>query len=299
MKIIKPLFVADRPAKKLIKPLQIWPLAFLLALLSIPVLAAENCQNLMPDKSELIWVDAEFAITGDTIIVQNQKTRLIGLNAPKKEEKEKFNTSGEPLAEESQTYLNKLLANHNLKIGILYDQTQTDEFNRQLVHAFFEDGKSVQIEMLKAGFAIYRPELDNNRFANCYIDAEQSARNGGYQLWDLLEKQPDLNYPLIESSEIYAEDEGYRIIRGEIVLSQQGKKYFFLKDYYQMNMDTLGIRIPVKSQSKFDTTKLKALKGQQIEVRGLVYHYKGAMYMVIHSPLAINVLAQDVLQQSQ
>lgn len=270
----------------LISALTLWSL-------SHPIWAAENCQNFMPDKSQLTWVDAEFAISGDTLVIQDQKVRLIGINAPQKERKQKFNTPGEPLAKESQDYLNKLIANQNLKVGILYDQTRVDKFGRQLVHAFFEDGTSLQTEMLKAGFAIYRPEFDNLQFANCYLQAENQARQGGYQLWDLLAKQPELNYPLIESSKIFAEDEGYRIIRGEIVLSKQSKQYFLLNNYYILNMDTLGIRIAPKDQSKFEISKLKELTGKTIEVRGNVYHYKGAMFMLIDSPWAINLFAQQ------
>lgn len=291
-------FIFYRPVKLCLSFWQLLLTFWVFALLSPLTFAAENCQSFMPDTSELLWVDAEFAVSGDTLIIQNKKTRLIGLNAPRKERTEKFNTPGEPLADASQAYLNRLIANQNQRIGILYDQTQVDPFGRQLVHAFFENGKSLQMEMLKSGFAFYRPEFDNHRFAHCYIQAENQARDGGYQLWDLIQKNPEQNYPLIESSKIFAEDEGYRIIRGEIVLSKHGKKFFVLDNYFLMNMDTLGIRIPVKSQTNFDLSALKALKGQTIEVRGLVYHYKGAMYMVIHSPLAINVFAQDYVNSS-
>ena len=245
----------------------------------------------MPDKSKLIWVDAEYALSGDSLAIQNQKVRLIGIHAPKREQKQKFSTPGEPLAKESQTFLNKLIANHNLKIAIYYDQTQRDHFNRQLVHAFFEDGSNLQQEMLKAGLAIYRPELSNEQFAKCYIQAEQQARQGGYQLWDLLKKDPELHFPLIQSAQIYAEDEGYRIVRGEV---QTVKKS---SDFYIINLDTTGIRIPERAWHRFDYADIQALKGKTIEVRGLIYHYKKAMYTVIETPLAIDLLAKKELKR--
>lgn len=289
--------IFHRPVNFCMKSIDSFIVILSLSLFSGSLLAAQSCK--MPDKSDLIWANAEFAISGDTLVIQNQKTRLIGIDAPQKERKQKFNTPGQPLADEAQEFLNKLIANQDLKVGILYDKTRVDKFGRQLVHAFFEDGTSVQAEMLKAGFAIYRPEFDNHQFASCYMDAEKQAREGGYQLWDLLAKQPELHYPLIQSSEIFAEDEGYRIIKGEIVLSKPSKKFLVLKGYYLMNMDTLGIRIPVKEQAKFDQQKLRELVGKTIEARGLVYHYKGAMYMVIDTPYAIDVLAQDALKSLQ
>jgi len=245
----------------------------------------------MPDKSELIWADVEFAISGDTLVIQNQKARLIGLDAPQKERKQKFNTPGEPLADESQEYLNKLIANKDLKIGVLYDKTKVDKFGRQLIHAFFEDGTNVQTEMLKAGLAIYRPEFNNNRFANCLIEAEQKARDGEYQLWDLLKKNPELHYPLIESSEIFAEDEGYRIIRGKVVKVDKSSRYIII------NMDTTGVRIPKRAWKNFNYENLQSLKDKTIEVRGLVYHYKGSMFTVIETPFAINNCAQQKLRK--
>lgn len=252
---------------------------------------AINCTNFMPEDKKLIWTNADYAITGDTLVIQNQKVRLIGLDAPQKERKQKFNTPGQPLADESQAFLNKLIANHDLKVGIYYDATQTDKFGRQLAHAFFEDGTNLQQEMLKAGLAIYRPEFDNNQFAQCYIEAENTARQGGYQLWDLLKKNPELHYPLVESSTIYAEDEGYRIVRGEIVKVDKSSGYYIL------NMDTTGIRIPERAWDKFNFANLRQQIGNTIEVRGQIYHYKGAMFTIIESPFAISSCAQNKLNK--
>lgn len=257
---------------------------------SITASAAENCNNLMPPKSELIWVDVEYALTGDTLAIQNKKVRLIGLDAPQKERKQKFHTPGEPMAKESQTFLNKLLANNDLKVGILYDKTKTDKFGRQLVYAFLEDGTNIQQKVLEAGFALYKPEFDNLRFAKCFIEAEKKARDGSYQLWDLSQKNPELHYPLIQSSKIYAEDEGFRIIRGKIERVSKSSSM------YQINMDTTGIRIPKRAWKNFDYSKIQKLPGKTVEARGFVYHYKGAMYMIVESPYAIDTCAQEHLK---
>lgn len=258
------------------------PLAILISLLSLFLFnnhaLANSCDV---DLDKLIWAKAEYALTGDTIVVQNQRVRLIGIDAPQKERQEKFQTPGEPLADEAQLFLNKLLANNDLEIGIKYDKTQFDNRNRQLAHVFLRDGSSVQKALLESGYVLSHTSYDNTQHAECYFQAEAKARKGGYQLWDVMAKNPELNYPLIESSKIFADDEGFRIIKGKV------EKIDKSSTNYIINMDTTGIRIPKKHWKKFNFRSLQALKGKTIEVRGFVYHYRKAMYMIIDHPNAI------------
>jgi len=251
----------------------------LISLSSLNVLAAE--QNCQVDLDKLLWTKADYAITGDTLIVQKQRVRLIGIYAPQKEKKEKFHTPGEPLADEAQLFLNKLLANNDLEIGVEFDTTRIDRRNRQLAHLFLKDGTSVQQKMLESGYALNRTTYNNLKHADCYYQSETKARQGGYQLWDLLAKHPEKHFPLANSSKLTSDDEGFRIIKGKIVKVDKSSTNYIL------NMDTTGIRIPKKHWKNFDYNKLKALKGKTIEVRGYAYLYKGAMYIVIEHPYAI------------
>ncbi|WP_237261749.1 thermonuclease family protein [Thiomicrorhabdus immobilis] len=258
-------------------------LIFLLGLTnSIAAFSAdeETCQI---DTNKLLWTKAEYAITGDTIVINNQRVRLAGIYAPQIEKKQKWHTPGEPLAKESQTFLNKLLANNDLEVGVEFDKTRLDNRNRQLAHLFFKDGTSIQQKMLESGYAIGRTTYGNLKHAKCYYQAEQKARDGGYQLWDFLAKNPDRHFPLAESTTLTSEDEGYRIIRGKVVKVDKSSSNYII------NMDTTGIRVQKKYWDNFDYNKLEALDGQTIEVRGYAYLYKGAMYMLIENPYAINL----------
>lgn len=235
-------------------------------------------------KSELIWVKATYAQSGDTVIIQDGRFRLIGIQAPQIPRKQKFNTPGQPLAKESQTFLNKLLANNNLEVGVEYDTTKVDKFNRQLAHLFLRDGTNVQKAMLESGYVLAFTSNQNSLHERCYFQAEQEARNQRYQLWDLAEKHPELHYPIVTSTELRREDDGFRIIRGKV------EKVDKSSTNYIVNLDTTGIRVPKRHWDQFDYASLEKLEGKEIEVRGAGFLYKGAMFVVIDHPNAINLL---------
>ncbi|WP_319381103.1 thermonuclease family protein [Thiomicrorhabdus sp.] len=232
-----------------------------------------------------LWARAEVALSGDHLIVQGKKVKLAGIYAPRRAKQQKFSSPADPLAKQAQNHLNRLLAEHQNEIGVEYDQTKVDKFGRQLVHLFFKDGSNVAEQMLSAGFALRAPDQGNLKHQSCYKSAEKRARQNRYQIWDFLTRYPDRHFPLIESQDIRAEDEGYRIVRGQIADVLKSDKYYIL------NFDTTGIRIPERAWAKFDWQKLQELKGRTIEVRGFVSHYKTAMYMIIEEPFAFDVFA--------
>jgi endonuclease YncB( thermonuclease family) len=243
----------------------------------------EDCQ---PKNIEL-WVQASFASDGDTIIIQNKKFKLIGINAPQKERKQKFNTSGQPLAKESQNRLNKLLANHDMQVGIEYDTSKIDSFNRGLLHLYVKKDDQIynlnQL-MLATGYALFKSEYNNNLHQQCYYQAEKIARSEGIALWSLYKNQPKLNYPVVLSNKITLEDDGFRIFKGKIVSVQKSSTNYIL------NMDTVGIRITKKYWNNFDFKQLQDLKGKIIEVRGNGFLFKRSMFVKIQSPNAIDRL---------
>ncbi|WP_319558388.1 thermonuclease family protein [Thiomicrorhabdus sp.] len=253
----------------------------ILAGTSMGVSANSDCEAAHID----LWTRAEVALSGDRLIIQGKVVRLAGIYAPRRAKQQKFTSPADPLAKQAQDFLNRLLAEHKNEVGVEYDQTKVDKFGRQLVHLFFKDGTNIEERILAAGFALRSAEQNNLKHQNCYKAAENQARKNRYQIWDLLTQYPDQHFPLIESKVIRAEDEGYRIIRGKI------EKVLKSDKYYIVNFDTTGIRIPKRAWEKFDWQKLLELKGQTVEVRGFVSHYKTAMYMIVEEPFAFDVFA--------
>ncbi len=256
----------------------------LLLLMLLPTTALANEQSCKVDLDKLIWTKAEYALSGDTIVIQNQRVRLIGLYAPQKGKQHKFNSPSEPLADEAQLFLNKLLANNDLEVGVEYDQTRIDNRNRQLVHLFLRDGTSVQQQVLENGFALNRTLYNNTKHAKCYYQAELKARKGKYQIWDLLSQYPEAHFPLIRSSEVTNQDQGFRIIRGKVDSVSRSETN------YIVNMDTTGIRVPQRHWGNFDYSQLKNLEGKTIEVRGYAYLFNEVMFIILDHPYAIDAL---------
>ncbi|MDG4813311.1 thermonuclease family protein [Hydrogenovibrio sp. 3SP14C1] len=261
------------------------PLLFISALLFlVPFIAhADDCA---PKKID-VWVKASFALSGDTVIIQNKQYRLIGVEAPQIEKKQKFYTSGQPLSKASQANLNTILANHNLNVGVEYDQKRSDEFYRTYVHLYVKEGDKIvnlQKLVLESGLALAQSEPPNELHQQCYYQAEKDARQNKVALWSLAEKRPDLNYPVAPSSNITTDDEGYHIYRGKVVKVDKSSNNYIL------NMDTTGIRIREADWDRFNYDDLEELEGKVIEARGFGFLFQGAMFVKIHSPYAIDRL---------
>lgn len=244
---------------------------------------ADDCA---PQKID-VWVNASFALSGDTINIQNQKYRLIGVEAPQIELKTKFNTQGQPLAKASQKNLNRLLANHDSYVGVEYDAQRLDNFNRPYAHLFVkQDEKIINLQklVLESGYALAKSTPPNNLHQKCYYQAEAKARQNLVGIWSLAEANPNLNYPIAESSKLDSETVGYHIYRGKILkVMKSGSNYI-------LNMDTTGVRIRKEDWDKFDFDDIKALEGKIIEARGFGFLYQRAMYIKVHSPFAIDLL---------
>jgi micrococcal nuclease len=256
----------------------------ILWLLGSQVHAADTCMS-VPKMD--IWVKPSIAFSGDTLMIQGKQVKLIGISAPALQNKHKFYGSGQPLAPQSQTFLNKLIANNGMDVGIVYGKEKVDKFKHLQAYVYFKDGSNAQQRILEAGMAIAMPSAPNTRFVKCLAKAEQVARSKGTGVWGVAKKYPQFHYPIVSSDQLYSQDIGYRIITGKVV------KVETLGKHYVINLDTTGIRVPKKYWSNFNYDQLKALEGKQIEVRGFGIQYNQAMFMTINTPYAIDLLANE------
>lgn len=230
------------------------------------------------------WTQTKIAQSGNTLLVEGRQLMLAGVYAPEMGDPSKRSDPPRPLSRDAQTFLNRLLANNQMRIGIEYDEKKLDDFGRPVAHVFLEDGRNISELILEAGMGITQTSPPNLAYQACYYQAEKRAREAQRGLWRLPTAFPDLKYPIAPSSLISDADTGYRIYRGEV------RKVSRSRNNYIINLDTTGIRIQRDHWPNFDYSKLEALKGQTIEVRGYGFTYQGAMYVVIQHPNVIDKL---------
>ena len=125
---------------------------------------------------------------GDTVTVRSlpgdeQYTcRLYGIDAPELEHPDR---KGQPYGVEAKHELEKLVYKEQVRVIFTGDKS----YNREI--CFVEqEGKSMNLEMVRKGYAwAYRKHLDRP-YASEYIDAEKRARDMGIGLWQQKNPQP-------------------------------------------------------------------------------------------------------------
>ncbi|EAC3775819.1 hypothetical protein JH63_14650 [Listeria monocytogenes] len=130
-------------------------------------------------------VTLDHVVDGDTISVKFEgetkaKTvRLLLIDTP---ESVKPNTPVQPYAKEASNYMKELVTNS--KLTLEYDSGgATDKYGRVLAYVY-ADGKNVNEEMLKEGFArvayVYEP---NTRYLSEFKQAEAAAKEKKKNIW--------------------------------------------------------------------------------------------------------------------
>ena len=123
---------------------------------------------------------------GDTITVitdgQKFTIRLVGIDAPEKSHGK--HQPGQPFSQSSTKYLASLVLNKHVDI-VSYG---TDRYGRTL-GVVYVDGKDVNLEMVRAGFAeVYRGRPAKGFDNEPYQMAEDAARRAGVCMWSLGDK---------------------------------------------------------------------------------------------------------------
>ena len=132
-------------------------------------------------------------IDGDTISVffegQEESIRLIGIDTPESWENEKIVKDAQrygftveemiSLGNIATTFV-KVLVKSGDSLLIEFDKQKRDEYSRLLVFVFFEDGRMLNEEILRAGYAEIITIPPNVKYIkklyNAYLDAKENGR---------------------------------------------------------------------------------------------------------------------------
>jgi micrococcal nuclease len=129
-------------------------LIFSLFILDYPILDKGLENFLKEDEFGIV----ERVVDGDTLIINGNSTRLLGVNTPEK---------GEKYYNEAKTFLEQIVLNRTVRLE--YENKKYDQYGRKLAYIFLDE-KNVNEELIKSGFANiyilgyskYREELEES-----------------------------------------------------------------------------------------------------------------------------------------
>lgn len=112
-------------------------------------------------------------LDGDTVMLTgDRKARLLGFNTPERDD---------PFSDAARDQLGSLLRDKTVYVE--YDVRPLDQYGRDLVHLFLEDGTHVNEEMLLSGYSQAYTIPPNVAYADVFLEAEREAREAGRGLW--------------------------------------------------------------------------------------------------------------------
>lgn len=111
-------------------------------------------------------------VDGDTIILSNgEKVRYIGINTPEKDQL---------FYQEATNYHKQLVSGKQVRLE--YDSVKTDQYGRILAYVFVGD-QFVNLEMIKAGWALFYSDPDNHRYDEMLEKALLRAQKDQAGMW--------------------------------------------------------------------------------------------------------------------
>ncbi|MCW8965987.1 MAG: thermonuclease family protein [Candidatus Pacearchaeota archaeon] len=138
-------------------------LILILFIINYPLLDSLTIKFL--DNTQTIKIQR--VVDGDTVIINNQSTRLLGINTPER---------GELYYAEAKKFLENLTQNKTLTIK----KQGTDRYNRTLAYLFL-DNKNINLELVKQGLAnFYFPQGKKEyyfQFKGAWQDCITSQKN--------------------------------------------------------------------------------------------------------------------------
>jgi len=117
-------------------------------------------------------------IDGDTITVSGVGVvRLLGVDAP---EKTGGYRQSEPFGDAATTFMRRLVEGQIVRLE--YDGDRKDQYNRTLAYVFLPDGRLVNLEIIRAGFAETYRRFDYKRKPD-FFTAERDAKEAKRGMW--------------------------------------------------------------------------------------------------------------------
>lgn len=218
---------------------------------------------------------ARSVVDGDTLVLETGvEVRLVGLQAPKLPLKRRGFQSW-PLADEARAALETLTMGRRLRLS--YGGRRIDRHGRLLAHLHDPDGRWIQGEMLRHGFARVYTFADNRNRASEMLAAEDEARASRRGIW----AHPF--YRILDVSETPGFIDTFQIVEGRVlqVAAVRGRAYLNFGADWRTDFT---VTVSPQSLRRFDggLAALEALEGHHIRVRGWLKRQNGPMIEATH-----------------
>ena len=121
-------------------------------------------------------------VDGDTLWVRrdgaDEKVRLIGIDTP---EVDWYGGEAECFGDEAGRSAMRLLEGASVRLEL--DRDPTDPYDRTLAYVYLEDGRMVNLLLVRRGFAVVTIYEPNDRYEDRLRAAERAAQDDGAGLW--------------------------------------------------------------------------------------------------------------------
>ena len=116
-------------------------------------------------------------VDGDTIVVGDERVRLIGIDTP---ESVRPGTPVECFAREAGAFMKRLVEGRRVRLE--RDVEERDRYGRLLAYVY-RDGLFVNAEMVRRGYASVATFPPNVRHVDTFLRLQREARSDGRGLW--------------------------------------------------------------------------------------------------------------------
>ena len=132
------------------------------------------------------WIKVRWVDDGDTIVlVDGRRIRYIGINAPEIAHQE-YHQTAEPLGYDALRH-NKILV-HKKRVRLEFGKEKLDRYDRVLAYVFLPDGRFVNLEMLRKGYAFCLFREPNDSYNALFLKAQREAMKAGRGIWNSWEE---------------------------------------------------------------------------------------------------------------
>lgn len=172
-------------------------------------------------------------IDGDTIVVNNESVRLLGINTPER---------GEKYYSEAKEFLNNLLFNKT--VSMKSGKEKYDLYNRRLAYIYLNDKKEINLKLINEGYA--SPYFPNEEKREEYYSAWETCL---IEEKNLCESSEDICKNCIKLKKVNIDNQviilenicNFKCNLNKWTIKDEGRKKYIFNNFYLDKKKTINI----------------------------------------------------------